>query len=57
MYKNEAFGNVSGSYSTKDIPTALKREEMAAAFLMSSPGPKMIWQFEELGYDIKKVVR
>jgi pullulanase/glycogen debranching enzyme len=52
MYKNEAFGNSSGSYTTKDIPTALKREEMAAAFLMGSPGPKMIWQFEELGYDI-----
>jgi len=52
MYKNETFGNISGNYSTKDIPTGLKREEMAAAFLMSSPGPKMIWQFEELGYDI-----
>ncbi|HEY4323549.1 MAG TPA: alpha-amylase family glycosyl hydrolase [Mucilaginibacter sp.] len=52
MYKNEAYGNSSGGYSTMDIPTGLKREEMAVAFLMSSPGPKMIWQFEELGYDI-----
>lgn len=52
MYQNETYGNSSGSYTTKDIPTALKREEMAAAFLMGSPGPKMIWQFEELGYDI-----
>jgi len=52
MFDNESFGNISGSYSVKDIPTALKREEMASAFLMSSPGPKMIWQFEELGYDI-----
>lgn len=52
MYKNEAFGNASGGYSIKgDIPTGLKREEMAAAFLMSVPGPKMIWQFGELGYD------
>ena len=25
---------------------------MAAAFLFSVPGPKMIWQFEELGYEI-----
>jgi 1,4-alpha-glucan branching enzyme len=24
---------------------------MAAAFLMSVPGPKMLWQFGELGYD------
>jgi pullulanase/glycogen debranching enzyme len=52
MFKNETYGNSSGGYTTKDIPTALKREEMASAFLMSSPGPKMIWQFEELGYDI-----
>jgi glycosidase len=52
MYKNEAFGNSNGSYTTKDIPTGLKREEMAAAFLMGSPGPKMLWQFEELGYDV-----
>ena len=52
MFKNETYGNSNGSYTTKDIPTALKREEMASAFLMSSPGPKMIWQFEELGYDI-----
>jgi pullulanase/glycogen debranching enzyme len=52
MYKNETYGNALGTYSTKDIPTGLKREEMASAFLMASPGPKMIWQFEELGYDI-----
>lgn len=52
MFKNETYGNISGNYSTKDIPTALKREEMLAAFLFSSPGPKMLWQFEELGYDI-----
>lgn len=52
MYKNEIYGNASGSYSTKNIATGLKREEMLAAFLMTSPGPKMIWQFQELGYDI-----
>jgi 1,4-alpha-glucan branching enzyme len=51
MYKNETYGNTSGSYSVPNIPTGLAREEMAAAFLMSSPGPKMLWQFEELGYD------
>ena len=51
MFKNEAYGNALGSYSVKDIPSGLKREEMAAAFLLSVPGPKMIWQFGELGYD------
>lgn len=52
MYKNLNFGNSSGSYSVKNLATALKRHEMAAAFLFSIPGPKMIWQFGELGYDI-----
>lgn len=52
MFKNEAYGNTSGSYNVMNIPTGLAREEMAAVFLMSSPGPKMMWQFEELGYDI-----
>jgi len=50
-FKNINFGNASGSYVIKDLTTALKREEMAAAFLFAMPGPKMIWQFGELGYD------
>jgi 1,4-alpha-glucan branching enzyme len=52
MFKNEQFGNSNATYSTKDISTGLKREEAAAVFLFSAPGPKMLWQFEELGYDI-----
>ncbi len=52
MFKNETYGNASGAYSTKDIPTGLKRDEMAAVFMFASPGPKMLWQFGELGYDI-----
>lgn len=51
-YKNISFGNMSGTYLIKgNLPTSLKREELAAAFLFSIPGPKMIWQFGELGYD------
>jgi len=54
MFKNEAYGYASKltSYSVKDIATGLKRNEMAAAFLLAAPGPKMLWQFGELGYDI-----
>ncbi len=52
MYKNEQYGNLSGSYNIKDIPTALKRMEAAGAFFFTIPGPKMIWMFGELGYDI-----
>ncbi|RPD48370.1 T9SS C-terminal target domain-containing protein [Hymenobacter sediminis] len=51
MYKNLAFGNAAGSYSVKNLSTALARQEMAAAFFLPVPGPKMIWQFGELGYD------
>ncbi|MEO8110285.1 MAG: alpha-amylase family glycosyl hydrolase [Ginsengibacter sp.] len=51
MYRNIQYGNSSGSYNIKDTTTALKREEMAAAFLFTIPGPKMLWQFGELGYD------
>jgi hypothetical protein len=52
MFKNLQFGNSSGNYSVKNMATALKRQEMAAAFLFAVPGPKMIWQFGELGYDV-----
>jgi len=51
IYKNVQFGNSSGSYNTRDITTALKRVEECAAFFLTMPGPKMIWQFGELGYD------
>ena len=51
MYKNIQFGNSFGSYNIKDTSTALKRVEQNAAFLFTIPGPKMFWQFGELGYD------
>jgi 1,4-alpha-glucan branching enzyme len=52
QYKNEQFGNSSGSYNIKTLTTGLQRQAMAAAFMLSAPGPKMFWQFGELGYDI-----
>jgi glycosidase len=51
MYKNLNYGNVSGSYNIKDLNTGLKRIEMCASFLFNIPGPKMFWEFGELGYD------
>jgi len=51
MYKNEQYGNSSGTYNIRNIPTALKRMELAGAFFFTIPGPKMIWMFGELGYD------
>lgn len=52
MYKNEQYGASSGSYNVKNIPTGLARNGMAAAFWATQPGPKMLWQFGELGYDL-----
>ena len=52
MYKTLTYGASSGSYNTKDLPTALDRMELATVFFLSLPGPKMIWQFGELGYDV-----
>ena len=34
------------------LPTVLERIKAAAAMFLTVPGPKMIWQFGELGYDI-----
>jgi 1,4-alpha-glucan branching enzyme len=52
MAKNLKYGKESGNYSTKDLNIALKRMETAAAFYLTIPGPKMIWQFGEVGYDV-----
>ncbi len=45
-------GTVNGAYSTRNLNTALERAKLAAAFFLPVPGPKLIWQFGELGYDI-----
>ncbi|MBN1466166.1 hypothetical protein JXA02_10410 [candidate division KSB1 bacterium] len=51
MFKNLQRGNSSGSYDIKNLQTALERIELAATFFFTLPGPKMFWQFGELGYD------
>jgi 1,4-alpha-glucan branching enzyme len=51
MYKNLKFGNSFVPYNVRDLNTALARNEAMAAIFLMTPGPKMIWQFQELGYD------
>jgi 1,4-alpha-glucan branching enzyme len=51
MYKNLQFGSRNGAYNVKELNTALQRTEMANFIFYSVPGPKMHWQFGELGYD------
>lgn len=50
-YKNQEFGNRTSGHDTRDLNTALQRIASATAFFYSIPGPKMLWQFGELGYD------
>ncbi|MDH6314369.1 1,4-alpha-glucan branching enzyme [Parabacteroides sp. PF5-5] len=49
VYRAKTWGN----WSMKDDKALqMKRSALDAAFLFCTPGPKMIWQFGELGYDI-----
>ena len=52
MYKNLTFGNsANAGHDVKQLSIALARMEAMQPFLFLIPGPKMIWQFGELGYD------
>jgi 1,4-alpha-glucan branching enzyme len=44
-------GKSQGNYNIKTLETALERKQLNAVFFIPLPGPKMIWQFGELGYD------
>jgi 1,4-alpha-glucan branching enzyme len=51
MYKNLEFASSNGTYDASDLNTALHRMEAIQCFNLALPGPKMLWQFQELGYD------
>ena len=51
MYKNLSAGNMAPGYNIRDLDVALGRIELVSAFFYLIPGPKMIWEFGELGYD------
>lgn len=51
MFKNLTYGAVNGSYDVKNLNTALTRMKAFGATFFTIPGPKMIWQFGELGYE------
>lgn len=50
-YKNSEYGNSNGSYNIKELSTNMERMQLQAMFIWTIPGPKMIWQFDEVGYD------
>ena len=51
QYKNENYGASTGSYDITATETGLERLSLAASMFFTVPGPKMLWQFGELGYD------
>lgn len=52
MFKNLTYGATNGNYDVKDLNTALSRMEAAGNVFFTIPGPKMLWQFGERGYDV-----
>ena len=51
MYLNLTSGQSVTGYNIRDFKTALKRVKLTATFFLTIPGPKMLWHFQELGYD------
>lgn len=53
MYNALQEGNQSNQFhNIRDLNVALRRIELASSIFYSVPGPKMLWQFGEQGYDI-----
>ena len=52
MHKAAEFGqNTNPDHNVEeDLDVALQRMKLAGAFFFTIPGPKMLWQFGELGY-------
>ena len=52
MYKNLTFGQSSNTaHNVKNLNTALSRMSAVGAVSLLVPGPKMIWQFGDLGWN------
>lgn len=51
IYRTTNYGNSQGSYNIKELNTGLNRAKAASTIFYTIPGPKMLWQFGELGYD------
>ncbi|MEC5164967.1 1,4-alpha-glucan branching enzyme [Flavobacterium sp. PL11] len=52
LYKNLQFGNSNNSsHNVKNLEVSLSRMSAIGAVSLLIPGPKMIWQFGELGWE------
>jgi len=50
-YECKTFGNQVPSHNIRTLPVMMERIAMLENLLFTVPGPKMLWQFGELGYD------
>jgi pullulanase/glycogen debranching enzyme len=52
IYECKTFGNATNpDHNVRLLPVALRRKEALQHLLYTIPGPKLMWQFGELGYD------
>lgn len=52
MWESLTWGQTS-PLNIRQLNNAVNRNQLMAAFFFAIPGPKMIWQFEEFGYDLE----
>ncbi|WP_291782656.1 alpha-amylase family glycosyl hydrolase [Cecembia sp.] len=52
MWETLTWGQTS-PIDLRQLNNAVNRNQLLAAFFFSIPGPKMLWQFEEFGYDLE----
>lgn len=50
MWESLTFGQTS-PLNIRNLSNAVNRNQLMSAFFFAIPGPKMLWQFEEFGYD------
>ena len=48
----ESGQQINQFHDVRDLNVALRRVELASAIFYTVPGPKMLWQFGEHGYDV-----
>ena len=50
-YECKTNGSTTANYNVKSLPIGMRRIELLSNLLYTVPGPKMLWQFGEMGYD------
>lgn len=53
MWEAINFGQTGGGVNLRNLGDAVNRMQLLTALFMAIPGPKMIWQFGEFGYDLE----